>query len=89
VERNPRMQVQRNPGQPTEDFANGSLATFDSTRDARGNKRLYTFEINGEKASIVWDLDDLHDLQYFNHNPPRTRQDRRRGGPARVLLPRR
>jgi len=48
-------------------FSNGSLATFESTRYARGHKALYTFEINGEKASIFWDLHDLHRLQYFDH----------------------
>ena len=48
-------------------FNNGSLATFESTRYARGHKALYTFEINGEKASLKWDLHDLHRLQYFDH----------------------
>ncbi len=48
-------------------FKNGSLATFESTRYARGHKALYTFEINGEHASIGWDLHDLHRLQYFDH----------------------
>ncbi len=48
-------------------FNNGSLATFESTRYARGHKALYTFEINGEHASILWDLHDLHRLQYFDH----------------------
>jgi predicted dehydrogenase len=48
-------------------FHNGSLATFESTRYARGHKALYTFEINGEHASIFWDLHDLHRLQYFDH----------------------
>ena len=33
-------------------FDNGSLATFEATRYARGHKALYTFEINGEHASI-------------------------------------
>ncbi|MEW5974599.1 MAG: Gfo/Idh/MocA family oxidoreductase [Acidobacteriota bacterium] len=49
-------------------FKNGSLATFESTRYARGHKALYTFEINGEKASIAWDLHDLHRLSYFDHS---------------------
>lgn len=49
-------------------FANGSLATFEATRYARGHKALYTFEINGEHASIMWDLHDLHRLQYFDHS---------------------
>ncbi len=48
-------------------FGNGSLGTFESTRYARGHKALYTFEINGENASIAWDLHDLHRLQYFDH----------------------
>jgi myo-inositol 2-dehydrogenase/D-chiro-inositol 1-dehydrogenase len=48
-------------------FHNGSLATFEATRYARGHKALYTLEINGENASIMWDLHDLHRLQYFDH----------------------
>ncbi|MFQ3594133.1 MAG: Gfo/Idh/MocA family oxidoreductase [Gemmataceae bacterium] len=48
-------------------FSNGSLANFESTRYARGHKALYTFEINGEHASLFWDLHDLHRLQYFDH----------------------
>ena len=49
-------------------FDNGSLGIFESTRYARGHKALYTFEINGEHASIKWDLHDLHRLQYFAHS---------------------
>src|SRR5260221_2034196 len=48
-------------------FRNGSLATFEAARYARGHKALYTLEINGEHASIAWDLHDLHRLQYFDH----------------------
>jgi predicted dehydrogenase len=48
-------------------FGNGSLGLFESTRYARGHKALYTFEINGEHASIKWDLHDLHRLDYFDH----------------------
>lgn len=48
-------------------FANGSIGTFEATRYARGHKALYTFEINGEHASISWDLHDLHRLGYFDH----------------------
>jgi myo-inositol 2-dehydrogenase/D-chiro-inositol 1-dehydrogenase len=49
-------------------FANGSLATFEATRYARGHKALYTLEINGEHASAAWDLHDLHRLQFFDHH---------------------
>jgi myo-inositol 2-dehydrogenase/D-chiro-inositol 1-dehydrogenase len=49
-------------------FENGSLATFEATRYARGHKALYTLEINGEHASAFWDLHDLHRIQYFDHS---------------------
>ncbi|HUU90368.1 MAG TPA: Gfo/Idh/MocA family oxidoreductase [Phycisphaerae bacterium] len=48
-------------------FENESLGNFESTRYARGHKALYTFEINGEHASIRWDLHDLHRLEWFDH----------------------
>jgi predicted dehydrogenase len=48
-------------------FNNGSLGLFESTRYARGHKALYTFEINGEHASIRWDLHDLNRLEYFDY----------------------
>ncbi len=48
-------------------FENGSLATFEATRYARGHKALYTLEINGEHASLAWDLHDLHRLEFFDH----------------------
>ncbi len=48
-------------------FDNGSLGLFEATRYARGHKALYTFEINGEHASIRWDLHDLTRLEYFDH----------------------
>ncbi len=48
-------------------FKNGSLATFEATRYARGHKALYTFEINGEHASLAWNLHDLHRLELFDH----------------------
>lgn len=48
-------------------FENGSNGTFEATRYARGHKAQYTFEVNGEKASLAWDLHDLHRLQFFEH----------------------
>jgi predicted dehydrogenase len=48
-------------------FQNGSLGLFESTRYARGHKALYTFEINGQRGSLKWDLHDLHRLEYFDH----------------------
>ena len=51
-------------------FDNGSLGLFESTRYACGHKALFTFEINGEHASLRWDLHDLHRLELFDHNDP-------------------
>ena len=48
-------------------FGNGSLGLFEATRYARGHKALYTLEINGEHASAIWDLHDLHRIQWFDH----------------------
>lgn len=48
-------------------FKNGALSTFESTRYARGRKNQNTFEVNGEMGSIYFDLEDAHQLQYFDH----------------------
>jgi predicted dehydrogenase len=49
-------------------FENGSLGLFEATRYARGHKALKTFEINGEHASIRWDLHDMNRLEFFDHS---------------------
>jgi predicted dehydrogenase len=51
-------------------FQNDSLGLFESTRYARGHKALYTLEVNGEQASLRWDLHDLHRLEFFDHRDP-------------------
>ena len=48
-------------------FDNGSLGLFEATRYARGQKAQYTFEINGEHASLRWDLHDQNRIEYFDH----------------------
>jgi predicted dehydrogenase len=48
-------------------FKNGALATFESTRYARGRKNQNTLEVNGENGSVYFDLEDAHQLQYFDH----------------------
>lgn len=53
-------------------FENGTLGLFESTRYARGHKALFTFEINGEHASIRWDLHDMNRLEYFDHRDDST-----------------
>lgn len=53
-------------------FANGSLGTFESTRYARGRKNYNTFEVNGERGSVFFDLEDPHILQFFRYADPQT-----------------
>jgi predicted dehydrogenase len=49
-------------------FENGALGTFESTRYARGRKNQNTFEINGEKGTIAFDLETPHLLEYYDHS---------------------
>jgi predicted dehydrogenase len=55
-------------------FANGSMGTFESTRYARGRKNYNTFELNGERGSVFFDLEDPQYLQYFRYADPKTGQ---------------
>ncbi len=53
-------------------FANGSMGTFESTRYARGRKNFNTFELNGERGAVFFDLEDPHILQFFRYADPET-----------------
>lgn len=47
-------------------FANGAMGTLEATRFATGRKNLNTFEINGSKGSLEFDLENLNNLHYFS-----------------------
>jgi predicted dehydrogenase len=51
-------------------FDSGVLGTFEATRYARGRKNRNAFEINGEHGSIAFDLEEPHQLQYYDHADP-------------------
>ena len=53
-------------------FSNGSMGTFESTRYARGRKNYNMFELNGDRGSVFFDLEDPHWLQYFKYADPET-----------------
>jgi predicted dehydrogenase len=53
-------------------FKNGSMGTFESTRYARGRKNYNTFEMNGERGAVFFDLEDPHILQFFRYADPQT-----------------
>jgi predicted dehydrogenase len=57
------------------EFANGAIGTLEATRYAGGRKNHNRFEINGEKGSIVFDLERLNELEVFwvGEDPKETR----------------
>ncbi|NGP46139.1 Gfo/Idh/MocA family oxidoreductase [Bacillaceae bacterium SIJ1] len=52
-------------------FDNGAMGVFEASRFAGGNRNGNRFEINGEKGSIKWDLENLNNLHvYFDDDAP-------------------
>jgi predicted dehydrogenase len=50
------------------EFANGSLGLFESTRYARGHKALKTLELNGDRGSLAFNLEEMEYLDFFEYN---------------------
>jgi predicted dehydrogenase len=57
------------------EFENGALGTLEATRFAQGRKNYNSFEINGEKGSIHFNLERLSELNVFwaEEEPKETR----------------
>jgi predicted dehydrogenase len=49
-------------------LANGAVASFEVTRFATGRKNHNTFEINGSRGSVVFDLERMNELQYYSQD---------------------
>jgi predicted dehydrogenase len=47
------------------EFENGAIGTLEATRYAGGRKNFNCFEINGEKGSIRFNLENLNELEVF------------------------
>jgi predicted dehydrogenase len=47
------------------EFENGALGTLEATRFALGRKNLNTFEINGSRGSISFNLERLNELEVY------------------------
>ncbi len=47
------------------DFENGALGTLEATRFATGRKNMNTFEINGSKGSLSFNLERLNELEVY------------------------
>ncbi|WP_445612408.1 Gfo/Idh/MocA family protein [Geobacillus sp. YF-1] len=46
-------------------FENGALGVFEVSRFSRGNRAGNRFEINGERGSIRWDMENMNNLQVY------------------------
>lgn len=44
-------------------FENGAMGTFEATRLAPGRKNRNSFEINGSKGSVIFDLERMNELE--------------------------
>ena len=51
-------------------FANGAIGTIEASRFAPGRKNHNTFEINGSKGSLTFDLENLNNLRYYSVDDP-------------------
>jgi predicted dehydrogenase len=51
-------------------FSNGASGTFEATRLAPGRRNYNSFEINGSKGSIVFNLERMNELQVFFEDDP-------------------
>ena len=51
-------------------FASGAVGTFEATRMAAGRKNHSKFEINGSKGSIVFNMERMNELEYYNTDDP-------------------
>ena len=48
----------------------GAVGSFEVSRFALGRKNHNTFEINGSKGSLAFDLERMNELEYYNHEDP-------------------
>jgi len=51
-------------------FERGAIGTFEATRFAVGRKNGQRFEINGSKGSIVFELERLNELRFYDNTEP-------------------
>jgi len=47
-------------------FKSGAMGSFEATRFAAGRRNYNSFEINGSKGSIAFNLEDMHRLKFYS-----------------------
>jgi predicted dehydrogenase len=55
-------------------FANGSVGTFEATRYGVGRRNHKTFEINGSKGMLRFNLDEMNQLEFHDATAPPNQQ---------------
>jgi len=51
-------------------FKSGALGTFEASRFAVGRKNYHRWEVNGSKGSVVFNLERMNELEYYNEEDP-------------------
>lgn len=49
------------------EFANGAIGTLEASTFCPGRKNLFTFEVNGERGTLAWNLERLNELEVYLH----------------------
>jgi predicted dehydrogenase len=52
----------------------GALASFEATRFATGRKHALMIEVSGDRGALVFDLEDLNSLGFYDRTAPGARQ---------------
>jgi len=52
------------------EFDNGALGSFEASTFAPGRKNYNTFEIYGDKGSLIFDLERMNELKFFSTDDP-------------------
>ncbi len=47
------------------EFANGAVGTLEASAFCPGRKNLFTFEVNGARGTVAWNLERLNELDVF------------------------
>jgi len=55
-------------------LSGGALASFEATRFATGRKNALTIEVSGDEGSLVFDLERLNELQFYDRTAPEALQ---------------
>ncbi|MDS2173433.1 Gfo/Idh/MocA family oxidoreductase [Nesterenkonia sp. CL21] len=55
-------------------LSDGALASFEATRFATGRKNSLTIEVSGSSGALVWDLERLNEVQFYDRTATSTAQ---------------